>query len=83
MTMACFFNSHHKLIVMKKFIQLIIAVLINTAIWAQDGGGKDVNVNVNTKNGAWYASPWVWVIGAAIFILLLVAISRGGSRRSD
>ena len=68
---------------MKKFIQLIIAVLINTAIWAQDGGGKDINVNVNTKNGAWYASPWVWVIGAAIFILLLVAISRGGSRRSD
>lgn len=68
---------------MKKFIQLVIAVLINTAIWAQDGGGKDINVNVNTKSGSWYTSPWVWVVGAAIFILLLVAISRGGSRRSD
>jgi len=52
-------------------------------MWAQDAGGKDINVNVNTKNGAWYSSPWVWVIGAAIFILLLVAISRGGGRRSD
>ncbi|GAA4333005.1 hypothetical protein [Flaviaesturariibacter amylovorans] len=31
--------------------------------------------------GAWYNSPWVWVIGAAVFILLLVALLGGGSRR--
>jgi hypothetical protein len=69
---------------MKNLFYLVIAVLFNTVVLAQDnGGGKDINVNVNTKNGAWYSSPWVWVIGAAIFILLLVAISRGGGRRSD
>ena len=82
--MACFFNQLHKLIVMKNLFYLVIAVLFNTVVLAQDnGGGKDINVNVNTKNGAWYSSPWVWVIGAAVFILLLVAISRGGGRRSD
>ena len=69
---------------MKNLFYLVIAVLFNTVVLAQDnGGGKDINVNVNTKNGAWYSSPWVWVIGAAVFILLLVAISRGGGRRSD
>ena len=68
---------------MKKLFFSLIASLVSLAMWAQDAGGKDINVNVNTKNGAWYSSPWVWVIGASIFILLLVAISRGGGRRSD
>jgi len=37
-----------------------------------------------TENGDWYTQPWVWLVGAAVFILLLVALLRGGgSRRTD
>ena len=44
---------------------------------------KKVDVNISTDGGGnWYASPWVWVVGAAVFILLLVALTRGG-RRAD
>jgi len=69
---------------MKKLLFSIFAALYNACLFAQDNGGKDVNVNVNTKSGgAWYASPIVWVIGAAVFILLLVAISRGSGRKAD
>ena len=39
-----------------------------------------VDVDINAKDTSWYASPWVWVVGAAVFILLLVALTRGGSR---
>ena len=67
---------------MKKAILSFIAALFSTlVVLAQEGGGKDVNVNVNTKGNAWYASPWVWVVGAAVFILLLVALTRGSARR--
>lgn len=66
---------------MKKFVFSFIAALYSTLILAQDGA-KDVNINLNTKGeSAWYASPWLWVIAAAVFILLLVALTRGGSRR--
>ena len=36
-------------------------------------------------SGAWYTSPWVWVVGAAVFILLLIALLRGGggTNRTD
>ena len=69
---------------MKKAVYSVLAVLISTVMtFAQDGGGKDVNVDINTKGDAWYASPWVWVVGAAVFILLLVALTRGGSKRTD
>lgn len=65
-------------------IWLMMTVLfLNVAAMAQEGG-MDINVDVN-KNGdtQWYANPWAWIIGGAIFILLLVAIVRGGSRTSD
>ena len=45
---------------------------------AQD---KKVDVNINTGGGdSFWGSPWVWIIGVAVFILLLVALMRGGRR---
>jgi hypothetical protein len=62
-------------------IWMVIAVLLmNVVAFAQDKG-IDVNVNMN-KGDSWYNNPWVWIVGAAVFILLLVAIVRGG-RASD
>ena len=43
--------------------------------------GIDVDINVKKEN-EWYQQPWVWVVGAAVFILLLVAIMRSGSARN-
>ena len=51
-------------------------------VLAQEGETKNINVDVNAKGDNWYASPWVWIVGAAVFILLLVALTSG-SRRSS
>lgn len=69
---------------MKKYLIMLYLALFSTlAVLAQEGAGdKDINVNVNTKGDAWYTAPWVWIVGAAVFILLLVALTRGG-RRAD
>jgi hypothetical protein len=68
---------------MKKFILSFFAALYSTLLLAQEET-KNVNVDINTKGGGsdWYTSPWLWVVAAAVFILLLVALTRGG-RRSD
>ena len=57
-----------------------LGLMTGTAVLAQD---KKVDVNINTNNGSFWSSPWVWVIGVAVFILLLVALLRGGGRRAD
>ena len=59
-------------------IFLVMALLASVWTYAQDEAAKvDVNVTKTTTTENWYASPWVWVIGIAVFVLLLVAILRG------
>jgi phosphotransferase system glucose/maltose/N-acetylglucosamine-specific IIC component len=70
---------------MKQFMQIIkrpflsiVSILLGVVSFAQD---KTVDVNINTNSGGnWYAQPWVWIVGAAVFILLLVALTRSGSK---
>jgi len=68
---------------MKKAFLSFFAALMSIWVLAQEET-KKVDVNIDTDGGgaAWYSSPWVWVVGAAVFILLLVALTRGG-RRAD
>lgn len=63
----------------KAFIIFLAALYSTTMAIAQET--KSVDINVNKSGGNWYSSPWVWVIVAAVFILLLVALTRGGGRR--
>ena len=63
----------------QKLLLLVITMVFNAITFAQD---KSVDINISTdKKTNFWGSPWVWVVGAAVFILLLVAILRGGSRR--
>jgi hypothetical protein len=45
------------------------------------GQDKKVVIDIDVdKDPVWYQQPWAWVLGAAIFILLLVALLRGGKK---
>lgn len=64
---------------MKKLINravFSIGFMVCGLLAAAQDKAVDVNVNVN-KGSNWYQQPWVWIIGAAVFILILVAILRG------
>lgn len=55
-----------------------LMLLFAVKIFAQD---KKVDVDIDVdKGGAWYTQPWAWVVGGAIFILLLVALLRSGRK---
>lgn len=69
---------------MKKLYLVLMLSLSTLLLAAQEAETKKINVDINTagSDSNWYASPWVWVVGAAVFILLLVALTRG-NRRTD
>jgi len=66
----------------KKFAMALATLVLSIAAWAQDKK-LDVDINVNKGNSNWYSQPWVWIIGAAIFILLLVALLRSSGSSRD
>jgi hypothetical protein len=63
-----------------RFTTILLSSFLSVVSFAQDKG-IDVDINVK-KEQAWYQNPIVWVIGGAVFILLLVALLRGGEKRS-
>lgn len=62
---------------------LFFSFILSVVAFAQEET-KKVDVNISSDKGGggnFFASPWVWVIGIAVFVLLLVALMRGGGRR--
>lgn len=60
-----------------------LMLLATSAISFAQDKGADINVDINKGGGsAWYTSPVVWIIGGALFILLLVALLRGNNSRN-
>ena len=66
---------------LQKFIAVLVLSFATTALWAQEKGA-DVNVKITKSDTTWYTQPWVWIVGGAVFILLLVAIVRGGGNKN-
>jgi hypothetical protein len=70
----------------KQCLTFIALFFFHTLAWAQDKGFK-VDVDINSKRQpapvAWYASPWAWVIGGAVFIIVLVAILSGNRNKGN
>ena len=63
----------------RKVTLAIFSLFVSAIAFAQD---KKIDVNINTdKGGGFMGSPWIWVVGIAVFVLLLVALLRGNSRR--
>lgn len=58
---------------------LFLTTLINAFVWAQDStvSATTQTTSTTTTEQTWYTEPWVWVVGGAVLILLIVALTRG------
>lgn len=70
----------------RPFLIMLFLSLFSLVVWAQteESSGSEttttttkkttVNITTDEVGTTWYTSPWVWIVGAAVFILLLVAL---------
>ena len=68
-----------KAVTYKTFATLLMLSLLQTIIWAQDSTVSTSKTTTTTEQTTWYTQPWVWVVGGAVFLLLLVALLRSNS----
>ncbi len=75
-------NTHFLPAFFSKALLTILTTFLSVLVFAQDAT-KSVDVNINSgSGGGFFSNTWVWVVGVAVFILLLVALLRGGGRKS-
>ena len=60
---------------MKKFSLALFSVLCSAVICAQEENNQ-TEISLDRPHDNWYSSPWVWVAGAALIIVLLVVLSN-------
>ena len=84
-----------KLFSLRSLFFLCLFSLISFAVWAQENNEgsessqsstttttkKSTDISITADGDTWYTQPWVWIVGAAVFILLLVALLSGNRRR--
>lgn len=65
----------------KKLSVLMATLIFSLYSVAQETKSVDVNISSDGDGGGFFTQPWVWIVGGAVFLLLLVALLRGNSAR--
>lgn len=47
---------------------------------AQDNTAPSSTVRTTTTENYWYGQPWVWVVGIAVFLIVIIALTNRGRR---
>ena len=61
---------------------ILSSFLVSVKTFAQSAPEK-VEVDINAGGDAvWYGQPWVWVVGIAVFIVIIIAITRNNNSKA-
>lgn len=67
------------------FAGFFLLSLLSLSLHAQENQGGSTNtgststktVTTETTTTEWFSEPWVWVVGGAVLLIILVALLRG------
>ena len=64
-----------------RFALVLLASCFHLALLAQDSTSSKTTTRTTTSSTetVWYTQPWVWVVGGAVFLIILVALLKGSS----
>ena len=64
-----------------RFCLLLLFSCMQVLVWAQDDASSTTTTKTTrtTTETVWYTQPWVWVVGGAVFLIILVALLKGSS----
>lgn len=64
-----------------KISMVFASMLLTLVAVAQETKKLDIDINTKSDDSGFFMQPWVWVVGGAVFILLLIALLRGNSNK--
>lgn len=74
-------NMKQTILKLKMKISMLVAFIMFSIIsFAQDTKKLDIDINTKGEDSNVFMQPWVWVVGGAVFILLLVALLKNNKK---
>ena len=67
--------------ILKSGTALLLTFLASLTTIAQEKAAE-IDIDVNKGESTWYQQPWIWIVGVAVFVLLLLAILRSGNQKA-
>ncbi len=66
---------------LKQSVLFVLLAMCQIMVWAQDSTSTAISTTTTSTSTeeTWYAQPWVWIVGGAALLLLIVALVRGNS----
>lgn len=69
------FNSGQKLVL------LVVLCAIQLIAWSQDAVSHSSTTVTTKTNNSFQVEPWMWIVGGAVLLVILVALLRGNSNK--
>lgn len=64
-----------------KTVGILFMLTLSLPSFSQEDKKIDVDIDTNPDDASgMFSQPWVWVVGGAIFVLLLVALLRNNKK---
>ena len=60
----------------------LFALLFASVALAQtnQGGGASIDITTRSTETVWYGQWWVWAVGVAVFLIIIIALTNRGGR---
>ena len=73
------------MIYLKQSVLLVLLAMGQFIVLAQDSTSNITTstTSTSTTEQTWYTQPWVWIVGGAALLLLIVALVRGSNSDSS
>ena len=65
----------------QKFILLVALCAVQLVAWSQDAVSSSSTTVTTKTNNSFQVEPWMWIVGGAVLLIILVALLRGNSNK--
>lgn len=72
-----------KTVVMKIYLTVLAFLTGTIYVLAQNSGSSSSTSTTTSQTQSFVMQPWMWIAGGALFIIVLVALLRGGKNKDS
>jgi hypothetical protein len=67
-------------ILARRLLLPVWGLVVATGVAAQTSTGTPGTTTTTTTTTTWYSQWWLWAVGVAVFLIVVIALTNRGSR---